>query len=153
MDRAAAVSGGGTAGTMTLHNALIAVALGDTGDVHVIAGGEHGGIDLVADIELGSVVKFELFQDTQSLAGLLAVTQFGFGELALGDFIEAQLNGNIAVLFRGLFLHDGAGACLNDSDRDDLAGFIEDLGHTQLLADNGLLHSCFSSLKVIGRAR
>ena len=77
------------------------------------------------------------------------MAQFGLGELALGDFLKSQLNGGVAVLFLGLLLHHGAGARLNDGDRDDLAGFIEDLGHTHLLADNGLLHVYSSLLRLL----
>ena len=36
-----------------------------------------------------------------------------------------------------------AGACLNNSDRDDLAALIEDLGHTDLLTDDCFLHLGF----------
>ena len=136
-----------------LDDALIAVTLADAGHVHAIAHGEHGGVDLVAHVELGGVIQLELLQDAQDLAGLLAVAHLGLGQLALGNFLKSQLNGGVAVLFLGLLLHHGAGACLDDSDRDDLAGFIEDLGHAQLLADNGLFHVYSSLIRLLVEKR
>src|SRR5699024_1840000 len=106
-----------------------------------------------AHVELGGVIQLELLQDAQDLAGLLAVAHLGLGQLALGNFLKSQLNGGVAVLFLGLLLHHGAGACLDDSDRDDLAGFIEDLGHAQLLADNGLLHVYSSLIRLLVEKR
>ena len=143
VDRAAAVGHLLNVAAAALDSALVAVALADAGDVHAVAGGEHGGVDLVAHIQRGGVIKLELLEDAQGLADLLAVAQFGLVQLALGDFLKSQLDGGVAVLLLGLLLHHGAGARLNDGDRDDLAGFVEDLGHTQLLADNGLFHLFF----------
>ena len=79
------------------------------------------------------------------------MTQLRLGELALGHVLVAQLNGVVAVLLLGLLLHDGAGARLDDGDRDHVARFIEDLRHADLLADDGLFHVSSSLIKVIGR--
>src|SRR5699024_533555 len=93
-----------------------------------------------------AVVQLELLQGAlASVASLLQVTQLRLGELLLSYVAVAQLNGVVAVLLLGLLLHHGAGARLDDGDRDDLAGFVEDLRHADLLADNGLFH-VFSSL-------
>ncbi|MPM75191.1 hypothetical protein SDC9_122182 [bioreactor metagenome] len=78
------------------------------------------------------------------------MARFGLGELAFGDILEAELHGVVAVFFRCLLLHDGAGAGLDDGDRDDLSGFVKDLRHADLLADNGLFHLISSLIKVIG---
>ena len=77
------------------------------------------------------------------------MTGFSLGQLLLLDIGKAQLDGIEAFFVHSLFLHNGAGAGFDDSDRDDLAGFIEDLRHADLLANDGFLH-CISSLQVIG---
>ena len=153
VNRAAAVGLLLDAGAAALDHALIAVALADAGDVHAVAGSEGGGGDLIAHIQLSGLVQFELLEHPQSLASLLAVAQLRLGELALGDFVEAQLNGGVAVFFLGLLLHHGAGARLDDGDRDDLAGFIEDLRHADLLADNGLFHVYSSLIRLLVEKR
>ena len=129
------------------------MALADAGDVHPVAGGEHGGGELVAHVELGGLVQLELLEHPQALAGLLAVARLGLGQLLLRDFFKSQLDGGIAVLLHGLLLHHGAGARLNDGDRDDLTGFVEDLGHTHLLADDGLFHVYSSLIRLLVEKR
>ena len=42
-----------------------------------------------------------------------------------------------------LLLHDGAGTSLDDGDGDDLAILVEQLGHTDFLADNAFNHFLF----------
>ena len=56
VDRAAAVSGGSTLCAKTLDNALIAMALGDTGHVDLIAGGKDVSLYLVANLQ-GAVLQ------------------------------------------------------------------------------------------------
>ena len=132
-------------GPVALHHALIALALAGAGDVHPVPGGEHVGLNLVAHVEGVAVGQAELLEGL--LAGvprLFQVAQLGAGELALRHVAVAQLYGAVAVLLCGLFLHHGAGARRDDGDRDDLTGFVEDLRHADLLADNGLFHVCSS---------
>ena len=61
-------------------------------------------------------------------------------EFLFSDFLEAELNGFIAFLFFRHLLDDHTGACLDDGNGNDFSRFVEDLGHPDLLADNGLLH-------------
>ena len=63
----------------------------------------------------------------------------GDGKLDAAD-LKAQLNRIVAVFFGGLLLRDDAGACLDDSYRNDLAALIENLGHAHFFADDRFLH-------------
>ena len=73
------------------------------------------------------------------------MAQLRFGELALGNLLITQLNGLVAILLGGLLLHHGAGAGLDQGDGHHPAGFIEDLGHADLFADDRFLHWDVSS--------
>ena len=59
-----------------------------------------------------------------------------FVDLLGGNLAEAQLNSLVAIALDGLLLHDGAGTSLDDGDGNDLAVRVEQLGHTDFLADN-----------------
>ena len=147
VDRAAAVAGGGAPGAVALDDAGVALTFADAGDVHAVALGEGVHLDLVAHVHAGGAGELELLQVLlASLARLLEMSDLGLGELLLGNVLEAQLHGLIAVLFSRLLLHHGAGPRLDHGDGDDAAGFIEDLGHAHFLADDRLFHSVTSSL-------
>ena len=83
-------------------------------------------------------------------AGFRQVALLRLGQLLLGDFFEAELNGVVAFLFLGRLRGDRAGAGFDHSDRNDLACFIEDLRHADLFADDGFFHWVFL-LQVIGQ--
>jgi len=145
VDRAAAVAGGCALGVPALHNALISVALADAGNVDLIAGCKHIGLQHVANVQFVRVVKVKFLQVLyHAHAGLFQVALLGLGQFLLGNFFEAELDGLVAFLFLGHLLHDHARAGLDDGDRDDLARLVEDLRHADLLADYGFLH-IFSS--------
>ncbi len=145
VDRAAAVGGGGAALAVTLDRAGIALALADAGDVDLLALGEDVGLHGVAHFQLAAVFQAEFFEVLEvGNAGLLQVALLGLGELALGDFLKAELDGFIAFLFLGHLLDDHTGAGLDDGDGDDTASLVEDLRHADLLANNGFFH-VFSS--------
>ena len=144
VDGAAAVGHPAASGVPALDNALEALTLADAGHVDVIALGKGVGLNLVAHVHLSCLVQLEFLE--HFLHGdfrLLQVTLFRLGELPLGHVLEAQLHGVVAVLLLGLLLHHDAGACFDDSDRDDLTGFVKDLGHADLSADDGLFHVGF----------
>ena len=99
----------------------------------------------VADVKAGAVLEAELMQVLKvAHAGLGQMAALRLGELALGDLFEAELDGVVAFLVGRLLLDDDAGAGLDNGDRNDLAGLIEDLRHADLLADDGFLHSISS---------
>ena len=137
MDRAAAVAGGSALCAPALDDALIAVTLAGAGHVHKVALFEGVSLDDVADVQFGGVIQVEL---TQVLLGghasLVQVAHFGLGQLPLGNVLIAQLNSLIAFLIGSFLLDDGAGTRLDDGDGDDLAVFVEDLRHANLLADD-----------------
>ena len=141
VDRAAAVGHRGALGAPALDDAGVALALADAGDVDLVALFEGVSLDNVADVHLVGILEAELVQHAQRAdAGLVEMTLFGFVELALGDFLEAELDGSIAFLFRGLLLDHFARAGFDNGHGDDLAGLVEDLRHADLLADDGLFH-------------
>ena len=88
---------------------------------------QHGVQVELAQILLGSHTR------------LVQVAHLGLGQLALGDILEAQLHSGVAFLLGSLLLDDGAGTRLDNGDGDDLAVFVEDLRHTDFLA-NDCLH-------------
>ena len=64
-------------------------------------------------------------------------------DLLGGNLAEAQLNSLVAIALDGLLLHDSAGTSLDDGDGNDLAVRVEQLGHTDFLADNAFNHFLF----------
>ena len=148
---AAAVAGGGTALAEALDDAGVALALAGAGHVDLVALGEHVGLDHVTDFQLAGVGQTELFEVLDHAhAGLLQVACLGLAQLSLGHFAVTELDSVVAFLFLGHLLHDHAGAGLDDSDRNDLSGLVEDLRHADLLADDGFLHWESFLLLVIG---
>ena len=130
--------------TITLDNALIALALGNADHVDLVAGCEDISLQHVANVHCGNIFQTEL---AQGLLGgnvcLLEVTCCCLVDLLGGNLAEAQLNSLIAIALDSLLLHDGAGACLDDSYGNNLAALIEQLGHTDFLADNAFNHFLF----------
>ena len=130
--------------TITLDNALIALALGNANHVDLVAGCEDISLQHVANVHSGNIFQTEL---AQGLLGgnvcLLEVTCCCLVDLLGGNLAEAQLNSLITIALDGLLLHDGAGTSLDDGHGDDLAVLIEQLGHTDFLADNAFNHFLF----------
>ena len=54
-----------------------------------------------------------------------------------------QLDSLVTIALDGLLLHHGAGTSLDDSYGNNLAVLIEQLGHTDFLADNAFNHFLF----------
>ena len=124
-----------------LDRAFKAVALADAGDIDLVADGKDAGLDFVADVHLGGLFHAEFFQVLLGgNVGLLQMAEFRLGQLGLFDILIAELHSGIAVVLNGLLLRDDAGAGLDNSDRDDLAALIENLGHAHFFADDRFLH-------------
>jgi len=141
MDRAAAVGHRGAMAAAALDGAFVAVALADAGDVDFVADCENACLDLVADVHLGGFLNAEFLEVL--LEGnfcLLEMAELRLGQLGFLDVLKAKLYGVVAVFLGGLLLGHDAGACLNDSDRNDLAALIENLGHAHFFADDCFLH-------------
>src|SRR5699024_1040948 len=129
---------------VALDDALVALALGDAGHTHRVASGEAVRLDDIAHIQAGYILETELAEGLlEGHVRLLEVARGCLVNLLGGNLAEAQLNSLIAVTLDSLFLHDGAGACLDDGHRDDLAVFVKQLGHTDLFADNAFNHFLF----------
>jgi len=72
-------------------------------------------------------------------AGLLQVSDLGLRQLALGDRVERELHGVVAVDVRGLHLDHRARAGLDHGDSRHRPGVgVEDLAHSELLAEDAL---------------
>ena len=140
----AAVAGGGTALAEALHNAGVALALADAGDVDLVAFCEDVGLDHVANLKLAAVLKAELLEMLDHAhARLLQVALLRLSELLLGYFFVTELDCFVSFLLLGHLLHDHAGAGFNDGHGNDLTSLVEDLRHADLLADDGFLHQIF----------
>ena len=128
---------GPRAEAVALDRALEALADADAGDLDLVARLEEldrdglaldGAVDAAAELDQAAV---------RAEAGLREVAELGLRELPLGDRVERELHGVVAVRVGGLHLHDRARAGLDHGDRGDGAGLrVEDLGHAELLAED-----------------
>src|SRR4051794_9086447 len=85
-------------------------------------------------------------------AALLQVPELGLRDLPVGDRLEGELHGLVAVGVVGLHLDDGARAGLDHGDSGDHPGLrVEELGHAQLSADDAF-HSLISMSTPAGRS-
>jgi hypothetical protein len=119
--------------TMALDDALEALALGNTGDLDLIADREdihgHG----VAHRQLVLTPHFHQVA-LGAHARLLQVAELGFGEPLGLDVPEGDLRGDIPVGLHRLLLSHQAGPGLDHGAAHDGAVFFVELGHAQLLA-------------------
>ena len=63
------------------------------------------------------------------------MTHHGLVDSLYLNIAEAELNCLVAVVLDGLLHNDVAGTCFNYRYGNDISLFIEDLSHTDLLAD------------------
>ena len=127
---------------MALDRALEALADPDAGDLHLVAGLEgldgdglalDGAVDPAAELD-------QLAVGTD--AELLQMAELGPRELAVDDGVERELDGVVAVVRRGLHLHDRTRPRLDDGDRGDRTRLrVEHLRHAQLFAQDALSHT------------
>lgn len=80
----------------------------ETAHVDDIAAREHVAFDFFADFVSGNIVKAEFFQYFFDRAGRFAVSELRLVEFALGDVLETDLNGCVAVALLRLDLRDDA---------------------------------------------
>jgi hypothetical protein len=75
-------------------------------------------------------------------ARLREMTALALGDLPVGDRVEGDLDGLVAVRLDGLHLHDRARAGLDHGHGGDLAALrIEDLRHAELPAEDAFHRS------------
>ena len=129
---------------MTLDGASITFTFAGAACVDHVAASEGVSLDNVADVVCAAIVHSEFLKDFLGRnVSLFKVTFGGLGEF-LGFYVaETNLDGVVTVVLHGLLLDDHAGTGFNHSDRDDLAGFVENLGHTDLFADDSFFHLVF----------
>ena len=110
------------------------------GDLDRVAGLERLDGDGLADGQLGAAA--ELDEAAMRLDAVLAqVPELALRQLPLGDGVERELHGVVAVRRHGLHLDHGAWTGLDDRHgRDDAGLLVEDLGHAQL-SPHDPLHS------------
>ena len=132
-----------------LDGAGVALTLAGADNVHVLADGEGVHLNLVAHVLAVAVSQTELTQNAlRSDVSLSEVALHGLVNLCGTEIAVTQLDSSVAVVLHGLLLNNDAGTGLNDGHRNDIALFVEDLGHTDLLADDCFLH--FYTSLVIG---
>src|SRR5690606_7257872 len=122
-----------------LHDTGEALALGLAGDVDQLAGLERVGGDLLAEGVLGGVGGAHL--DVVPARGQVVLAQVvaeRLVDLARVDLPVAELDGGVAVGLRGPDARHDARTGLQDRHGHDLARFVEDLGHAELLAQDSL---------------
>ena len=125
----------------TFDSACITFTFAGAGRVNAITHCEGVGLDDVADVVSAAIFKAELAKRfLRSDIRFVEVPFHGLGHLFQRDIAETDLDSLIAVVFEGLLLDNDARAGLNDRDRNDLAGSVEDLRHVDLLADDAFLH-------------
>ena len=87
-----------------------------------------GAVDAAAELDEAAV---------GAEAGLREVPELGLRELPLGDRVERELHGVVAVGVDGLHLHDRARTGLDHGDGRHRTGLrVEDLRHAELLAED-----------------
>ncbi len=130
---------------MALHNALVAMALGNTGDIDLVSGSEGISLHHIANVHISGGIQLKLLQVLLCLdPGLLQMAKLRLAQLLFRSGLEAKLDGGVAVGLDSFLLSDDAGACFHDGNRDHLAALIEDLGHAHFLADDCFLHGLHS---------
>src|SRR5205823_5869001 len=78
---------------------------------------------------------------------LREVAELALRELALGDGVERELHGVVAVRLARLHLHDRTRTGLDHRDRGDSPGLgVEDLRHAELLAEDAFGHQSLISM-------
>ena len=131
-----------------LDYASVALALGSAGNVNIIAGNEHVSLNNIAELERSAVLKTELLQVLlQGVASLLQVTLLGLVQASFLNILKTELYSIVAVLLFGLELSYNARTCFDYGAGNNLAVSIEDLGHTDLLADDCFVQHLFFLLK------
>ena len=124
----------------SLDSAGVSVTLGNTCDIDLLALGE--GIDgyYRANFKCGAIVKAEFLEMTlRCNACLLKVTKLCLVRILL-YILVCELYSVVAVVLDGLLLCYHARTCFNQGYGYYVAFGIEDLGHTQLSADNAFFH-------------
>ena len=147
------VRAGTTMETVPANAALETTTLGNALDIHALAGGEHIGQQLLADLEILNALHANLAQNAQRRQIRVAMAQMA--NLALGQaaglgLAEAELNGGVAVLLERLDLCDVAGTCLDDGDRNHCASACEQLRHAHLAAQNTLHNFLLGTVETLG---
>src|SRR5690606_12003103 len=122
-----------------------ALALGDAHHVHVFPGPEHIGPNLLADLQTGEVLPVAHPHFLQVAGRLNArrpeVALLRLVEALFLDLAKAQLQRGVAVPFGGALLDNDTRPGLDDGHRHRVPGFIKDLRHANLSAENALGHS------------
>src|ERR1043166_8913743 len=131
-----AVGGAAAGEVVTLHAALVALALRLTDHVDRVARLEDVDLHFVTDVRIAAVRHFRERAERLE-AALLEVTALRAGDAAVRDFLDqSDLHGVVAVLVGGLLLYHEARTGLNDRHRDERAVLGEYLGHSDLLAND-----------------
>src|SRR5581483_2401595 len=130
-----------------LDRALKALADADARDLDLVAGLERRHRDRLAfDRAVNAAAELDE-PSVRADAELREMTELRFRELALGDGVERELHGVVAVDIVRLHLHDRARAGLDHRDGRHRARLrIEDLRHAELASENAFGHQSLISM-------
>src|SRR5688572_9446654 len=128
-----------TGEVVTLHDTGESLALGGTGHIGLLTRLEHVGHgDLLAELESRRVRDPDLEKSAGGSDASLGVVTLGGVVDPVGlDFPERDLNCGVTVLLGGLDLDYTYRPRLDDGHGARLGVLVEDLGHPQLLTDDG----------------
>src|SRR5690606_24898145 len=128
-----AVRGAHTGEPVALHDARGALALGGADDVDLLASLEDRGVDLLAELVVGSVRGAQLDEvAARGHAGLLEVAPQRLRHLAGVDLPVGDLDGVVAIGLDGPDLGHDVRTGLHDGHGDELAVLVPDLRHAEL---------------------
>jgi hypothetical protein len=125
------VSHGSSVLAVLLDRALISFALGNSGRVDMIAGGEDVCLNLLLHFVGLGILEAELFQ--KSLAGYSGFVKCALLRLADKLFLlvdKSDLDSLVSVVLLGLDLGYHARTGFKNGNRGKASVFAEDLGHT-----------------------
>ena len=129
---------------MPLDGTCKTFTLAGTADIHAVTDCKCISLNNIAYVQSVAVVQTEFLQCLlRCNISLCKVTFFRLVESLRLYIAVTHLYCCISVVFHGLLLHDGARTSFYNGNRNDFAIFIENLGHTDLLTDNCLLHIRF----------
>ena len=131
---------------VTLHDAGKALALGDTGDIDPLAGGEAVDLEFGSGLQVGVVgiaqPKFDQ-RSARGHVGLAVVAGDGLGQQLRTALAVGDLHGTIPVALVGLDLRDAVREQLNHRDGHRIPGVREHASHSAFAADQPNCHLSF----------
>ena len=124
---------------VAFHTTGEALTLGSTGDVHEVNAFENLNGDVLSNLVTRDVVHANLGHVAAGgNASFLEVTCLRLLSLAGVNLAIGDLDGVVAIVFYGANLGNHTRPSFDDGNRNNAVGFVEDLSHAELGAQNAL---------------